>query len=123
MGHVSLGWAQELRPGLCTAARYDFNMFSLNSDLAMGVEWQLDQNSIIKARWSDSQGLRCLLDARLNNMVFSMGLAFNKDTDKPSDPAGGAKSLSQLSAGGGSSGAGGVTRLIRSFGLQFQWFL
>ncbi|KAI8322560.1 hypothetical protein GQ54DRAFT_259727 [Martensiomyces pterosporus] len=121
MGHLSLAWAQELRPRLCAAARYDFNMFSLNSDLAIGMEWQLDQNSVVKARWSGSQGLRCLVDARLNNMVFSMGLAFNKDASMQQDRIGGAKPSSQPPPNSGAGG--GVTRLIKSFGLQFQWFL
>ncbi|KAJ1941102.1 Mitochondrial distribution and morphology protein 10 [Linderina macrospora] len=103
MGHVSVAWAQALRPRLCCAARYEFNLFSITSDLAMGVEWQLDDNSIVKARWSDSQGLKCLVDARMNNMVFSMGLTFNKDYK--------------------AERAADVARLIKSFGLQFQWFI
>ncbi|KAJ2494868.1 hypothetical protein GGI11_008662, partial [Coemansia sp. RSA 2049] len=75
MGHMSLAWAQQMRPRLCAAARYNFNAFSLSSDLAAGLEWQLDDSSIVKARWNDSQGLLLLLDAHLSNMVFSMGIA------------------------------------------------
>ncbi|KAJ1857798.1 Mitochondrial distribution and morphology protein 10 [Coemansia sp. RSA 1822] len=104
MGHVSLALTRELRSRMCAAARYDFNAFSLSSELAVGVEWQLDQNSIVKARWSDSQGLRCLVDTRLNNMVFSMGLDLHGD-------------LAPTPA------TTGIKRFVRSFGLQFQWFL
>ncbi|KAJ2354546.1 Mitochondrial distribution and morphology protein 10 [Coemansia sp. RSA 2618] len=103
MGHMSLAWTRELRPQMCAAARYEFNAFSLSSELAAGVEWQLDQSSIVKARWSDSQGLRCLVDTRLNNMVFSMGL--------------------DLTGGGATPAPAGIKRFVRSFGLQFQWFL
>ncbi|KAJ1864862.1 Mitochondrial distribution and morphology protein 10 [Coemansia sp. RSA 2703] len=115
MGHLSLAWMQQLRPQFCAAARYDFNVYSLNSELAMGVEWQLDHNSIIKAGWSGSQGLRCLIDTRFSNMIFSLGLAFNSDS-------------SSIRLGPGSSAmpstsSSGMKRLVRSFGLQFQWFL
>ncbi|KAJ1812860.1 Mitochondrial distribution and morphology protein 10, partial [Coemansia sp. RSA 2598] len=75
MGHLSLAWSQQLRPRFCASARYDFNVFSLNSELAAGVEWQLDQNSIVKVGWSGPQGLRCLVDTRVKNMIFTMGLA------------------------------------------------
>ncbi|KAJ2649442.1 Mitochondrial distribution and morphology protein 10 [Coemansia sp. RSA 1250] len=107
MGHLSLAWTQQLRPQMYAATRYDFNAFSLSSELAVGVEWQLDQNSLVKARWSDSQGLRCLVDTRLNNMVFSMGL----------DIAGG------TSSGTAQPSEAGIRRFVRSLGLQFQWFL
>ncbi|KAJ1724044.1 Mitochondrial distribution and morphology protein 10 [Coemansia erecta] len=115
MGHLSLAWMQQLRPQFCAAARYDFNVFSLNSELAMGVEWQLDQNSIIKAGWSGSQGLRCLVDTRFSNMIFSLGLAFNGDSNTIRLGSG----PSDVSA----TSSGGMKRLVRSFGLQFQWFL
>ncbi|KAJ2400088.1 Mitochondrial distribution and morphology protein 10, partial [Coemansia sp. RSA 2530] len=108
MGHLSLAWTQQVRPSLCTAARYDFNVFSLNSELAAGVEWQLDRNSMVKARWSGSQGLRFLADTRVGNMVFSVGLAFNGGmlgtAKPPTSPA-------------------GIRQLVQSFGLQLQWFL
>ncbi|KAJ2701170.1 Mitochondrial distribution and morphology protein 10 [Coemansia sp. IMI 209128] len=108
MGHLSLAWTQQVRPSLCTAARYDFNVFSLNSELAAGVEWQLDRNSMVKARWSGSQGLRFLADTRVGNMVFSVGLAFNGGmlgtAKPPASPA-------------------GIRQLVQSFGLQLQWFL
>ncbi|KAJ2897789.1 Mitochondrial distribution and morphology protein 10 [Coemansia aciculifera] len=114
MGHLSLAWTQQLRPSICTAARYDFNVFSLNSELAAGVEWQLDRNSMVKARWSGSQGLRFLADTRVGNMVFSVGLALNSEgLGAASSPA------SSLS----SSSSAGIKRLVQSFGLQLQWFL
>ncbi|KAJ2742600.1 Mitochondrial distribution and morphology protein 10 [Coemansia sp. BCRC 34301] len=109
MGHLSLAWTQQLRPNLCTAARYDFNVFSLNSELAAGAEWQLDRNSMVKVRWSGSQGLRFLTDTRIGNMVFSVGLALN------SESLGAAHSPASSSAG--------IKRLVQSFGLQLQWFL
>ncbi|KAJ2377285.1 Mitochondrial distribution and morphology protein 10 [Coemansia sp. RSA 2611] len=108
MGHVSLAWTQQLRTHACAAARYDFNAFSLSSELAVGVEWQMDENSILKARWSDSQGLRCLVDTRLNNMVFSMGLDLGAGAGTGADAA---------------AAPAGIKRFVRSFGLQFQWFL
>ncbi|KAJ1899244.1 Mitochondrial distribution and morphology protein 10 [Kickxella alabastrina] len=119
MGHLSLAWTQQLRPQFCAAARYDFNMFSLDSELAMGMEWQLDQNSIVKTGWSRSQGLRFLVDTRLNNMIFSMGLAFNSDGPGRLGLGSGAGSASEPPA----SSSSGMRRLVRSFGLQFQWFL
>ncbi|KAJ1728571.1 Mitochondrial distribution and morphology protein 10 [Coemansia biformis] len=107
MGHVSLAWTQQLRERVCAAARYDFNAFSLSSELAVGAEWQLDPNSLAKVRWSNSQGLRCLLDTRLSSMVLSVGLELR----------GGA------GAGASPATQSGIGRLVRSFGLQFQWFL
>ncbi|PIA17498.1 hypothetical protein COEREDRAFT_7454 [Coemansia reversa NRRL 1564] len=108
MGHTSLTWTRQLQPRICAAARYDFNAFSLSSELAVGVEWQLDQSSIAKVRWSDSQGLRCLVDTRFSNMVFSMGLDLCPNTI-------GADSVAEVPSG--------MKRIVRSFGLQLQWFL
>ncbi|KAJ2082179.1 Mitochondrial distribution and morphology protein 10 [Coemansia sp. RSA 988] len=108
MGHTSLTWTRQLQPRVCAAARYDFNAFSLSSELAVGVEWQLDHSSIAKMRWSDSQGLRCLVDTRFSNMVFSMGLDLRPKTI-------GTESVAEASLG--------IKRLVRSFGLQLQWFL
>ncbi|KAJ2248953.1 Mitochondrial distribution and morphology protein 10 [Coemansia sp. RSA 455] len=108
MGHLSLAWTQQLRPSLCTAARYDFNVFSLNSELAAGVEWQLDRNSMVKARWSGSQGLRFLADTRVGNMVFSVGLAFNSEG---------------LGSVNSPTSSTGMRQLVQSFGLQLQWFV
>ncbi|KAJ2485061.1 Mitochondrial distribution and morphology protein 10 [Coemansia sp. RSA 2320] len=114
MGHVSLAWTQQMRPSVCAAARYDFNVFSLSSELAVGAEWQLDRNSMVKARWSDSQGLRVLADTRIGSMVFSMGLAINSEGFGSPGLGGSANSPSS---------SVGVKRLVRSFGLQLQWFL
>ncbi|KAJ2864057.1 Mitochondrial distribution and morphology protein 10 [Coemansia aciculifera] len=108
MGHLSLAWTQQLRPSLCTAARYDFNVFSLNSELAAGVEWQLDRNSMVKARWSGTQGLRFLADTRVGNMVFSVGLAFNSERLGSVNPP---------------TSSTGMRQLVQSFGLQLQWFV
>ncbi|KAI9503567.1 Mitochondrial distribution and morphology protein 10 [Coemansia spiralis] len=126
MGHTSLAWTQQLQPRMCAAARYNFNAFSLSSELAMGLEWQLDDSSIFKVRWSDTQGLRLLLDARLSNMVFSMGMTLG---------GAGLGYLSADSTGTGSNATTalgiakaplssvGIRGLVHSFGLQFQWFL
>ncbi|KAJ1668556.1 Mitochondrial distribution and morphology protein 10 [Coemansia sp. RSA 1813] len=113
MGHLSLAWAQQLRPRLCAASRYNFNVFSLSSDLAMGLEWQLDDSSIVKARWSDSQGLQLLLDAHLSNMVFSMGVVVG----------GIGAGATAMGTGKAPLSSSGIRRAVRSFGLQFQWFL
>ncbi|KAJ2697534.1 Mitochondrial distribution and morphology protein 10 [Coemansia sp. IMI 203386] len=119
MGHLSLAWSQQLRPQFCASARYDFNMFSLNSELAAGVEWQMDQNSIVKIGWSGPQGLRFLVDTRLKNMVFTMGLAFNSGNSSSIGSGTGANTSNTRSV----SPAVGAKQLVKSFGLQFQWFL
>ncbi|KAJ2518168.1 Mitochondrial distribution and morphology protein 10 [Coemansia sp. RSA 1939] len=130
MGHMSLAWAQQMRPRLCAAARYNFNAFSLSSDLAAGLEWQLDDSSIVKARWNDSQGLLLLLDAHLSNMVFSMGIALGGADAAHPLAASNSSSNSNTAAGATAMGIGkaplsptGIRRFVRSFGLQFQWFL
>ncbi|KAJ2725844.1 Mitochondrial distribution and morphology protein 10 [Coemansia sp. Benny D115] len=117
MGHLSTAWTQQLRPRFCASARYDFNAFSLHSELAVGAEWALDRSSIVKAAWSGSQGLRLLMDTRMKNMVFSMGLSFGNDSSGRLGVAGGSPETSSLAA------PSGMQRLVRSFGLQFQWFL
>lgn len=119
MGHLTLAWAQQMRPQMCAAVKYDFNVFSLVSDLAVGLEWQLDRNSMVKTRWSGSQGLRFLVDTRVNNMVFSMGVAVNgNSTIVGEDP-----SVRATASGKDVLLTGGARHFIRSFGLQLQWFL
>lgn len=39
MGHLSFSYTSTVAPGADVSARYDFNAYSYESDLAVGVEW------------------------------------------------------------------------------------
>ncbi|KAJ1669512.1 hypothetical protein EV182_008726, partial [Spiromyces aspiralis] len=78
MGHVNLAYVQDLCPDLTTAVRYRFNYYSLHSSIDFGTEWRSNGNGILKASLGTDNGFQLMLDTRVRNMIFTMGLSINK---------------------------------------------
>ncbi|CAB4478194.1 hypothetical protein RhiirA5_274021 [Rhizophagus irregularis] len=119
MGHMSAAFAAQVSDDLALCPRFDFNMYSYESDLIIGAEWwqreksdiecenqsnddtvnkmvlQGEVNGIVKATVGTSRGVTLLWEGRYGKTLFSLGLI--------------ADLTSKISP-------------IRSIGLQFQYF-
>nr|CAG8543802.1 9895_t:CDS:2 [Entrophospora candida] len=114
MGHMSAAYVTQVSDVLTLCPRFDFNMYSYESDLMIGGEWwqgkkadernnlsneiskQLsDINGVVKATIGTSKNAKLLWEGRYGNILFSLGVI--------------ADLSSRLSP-------------IKSVGLQFQYF-
>ncbi|RIA84071.1 hypothetical protein C1645_784956 [Glomus cerebriforme] len=118
MGHMSAAFAAQVSDDLALCPRFDFNMYSYESDLIIGAEWwqrerneiegqssddaanknissQGEVNGIVKATVGTSRGVTLLWEGKYGKTLFSLGLI--------------ADLTSRISP-------------IRSIGLQFQYF-
>ncbi|GBB90768.1 hypothetical protein RclHR1_17830001 [Rhizophagus clarus] len=120
MGHMSAAFAAQVSNDLALCPRFNFNMYSYESDLIIGAEWwqreksdiecenqsnddtvnkitflQGEVNGIVKATVGTSRGVTLLWEGRYGRTLFSLGLI--------------ADLTSRISP-------------IRSVGLQFQYF-
>lgn len=75
MGHVSMAYVSTVKNGMDFACRYDLNLYSVESDLSIGVEYAPpNREQVLKARWSLGEGLAFLLEGKWNRAIFSLGL-------------------------------------------------
>ncbi|CAG8446852.1 11973_t:CDS:2 [Funneliformis caledonium] len=115
MGHMSAAFAAQVSDDLALCPRFEFNMYSYESDLMIGAEWwqreheresesnddtvnkssQGEVTGIVKATVGTSRGITLLWEGKYGKMLFSLGLV--------------ADLTSRISP-------------IRSVGLQFQYF-
>ncbi|KAF7433267.1 Mitochondrial distribution and morphology protein 10 [Pleurotus ostreatus] len=100
-GHMSGAYAARVSRDLSLASRFDFNMYSYESEWTMGAEWWLrrapstevdegtepipslvsdptnttnDVIGVVKARASTSQNVSLMWEGRLRNMLVSLGV-------------------------------------------------
>ncbi|KAJ3086146.1 Mitochondrial distribution and morphology protein 10 [Quaeritorhiza haematococci] len=75
MGHITSSYTTTVRPNMDLSTRYDFNTYSYESDLAVGMEYAPQgKDQLMKARVSLSQGLALKLESRYKRALFSIGL-------------------------------------------------
>ncbi|KAI9015554.1 hypothetical protein DFJ74DRAFT_635594 [Hyaloraphidium curvatum] len=76
MGHLSLAYVSTIRRGMDVACRYDLNLYSQESDLALGIEYAPpNSDQMMKARLCLSDGLSLLYEGRWRGAVVSLGLS------------------------------------------------
>jgi distribution and morphology protein 10 len=104
LGHLSLshtcflGVPSGQGQGLVVlATRYDFNVFSYESDLSAGIEYRSPTDGAFKLRYGVRRGLALLLDGTYRSAQFSFGVRLDP-TDTP-------------------------TRLVRTVGLSIHYAL
>jgi len=120
MGHISGAYTARVSRDLSLSSRFDFNVYSYESEWTMGAEWWLrpsrskpasdgtldgplsesptspyDVTGVVKARASTSNDIALLWEGRLKNVLIGLGVASN------------------LSSG---------TKPIKSFGLELSYF-
>ncbi|RKP23795.1 hypothetical protein SYNPS1DRAFT_24125 [Syncephalis pseudoplumigaleata] len=74
MGHTSTAYTAAVNPLLTCSTRFDFNLYSYESDLCIGAEWRNGGEGVVKGRLGFRQGLALLFDGRYRNALFSFGL-------------------------------------------------
>lgn len=113
MGHMSAAFAAQVSEDLALCPRYEFNIYSYESDLTIGAEWwqresiddvnavsnespelKGDVQGVIKTTISTGKGITLLWEGRYRKTLFGIGLMANLKSGSP----------------------------IQSFGLQFQYF-
>lgn len=56
------------------STRYDFNVYSYESDLSVGFDWFPGIERLVKMRFGLKRGLQIMLDGRYRNAWFSFGI-------------------------------------------------
>ncbi|RKP34578.1 hypothetical protein BJ085DRAFT_21380 [Dimargaris cristalligena] len=82
MGHLSTAYTMSITPRCIMSSRFDFNFYSLFSDLAAGIEWQSSEESLIKASVNTSQGVVLGFDCRYRKILLSVGATLSHDSFK-----------------------------------------
>ncbi|KAJ3217139.1 Mitochondrial distribution and morphology protein 10 [Clydaea vesicula] len=75
MGHFSSAFTTSLKKNLIMSTKYDFNAYSYESDLGIGLEFGTeDKKQLLKARCSLNEGLALKLEGVYKRCLFSVGL-------------------------------------------------
>ncbi|KAI0068901.1 mitochondrial distribution and morphology protein 10 [Artomyces pyxidatus] len=105
MGHISGAYAAQVSQDLSLCSRFDFNVYSYESEWTMGAEWWLrrskskpdgasdamsvdpsytevpsspyDVTGVVKARASTSNDVALMWEGRLRNILIGLGVASN----------------------------------------------
>ncbi|KAJ1975361.1 Mitochondrial distribution and morphology protein 10 [Dimargaris verticillata] len=84
MGHLATAYtatvydntllnSPEVGESVIMSTRFNFNFYSLYSDLALGMEWRNSHNSLIRASISTSNGVSIGFDCRYRKVLLSVG--------------------------------------------------
>ncbi|KAF5387775.1 hypothetical protein D9615_000210 [Tricholomella constricta] len=101
LGHISGAYSAQVSRDLCLSSRFDFNVYSYESEWTMGAEWWLrrspsmdsedfpatppklsvpnlesrdDVHGVVKARASTNNDISLMWEGRLRNMLISLGV-------------------------------------------------
>ncbi|ORY38354.1 hypothetical protein BCR33DRAFT_769175 [Rhizoclosmatium globosum] len=79
MGYMNTTYTSTIRPNWVMSTSYDFNTYSYNSDLAVGVAYSpLEaENRLLKCRFSMTKGLALLLEGQFKRAIVGLGVTTN----------------------------------------------
>lgn len=107
VGHMSTSYVAKVSDGLVMCSRFDFSIYSYESDLALGFEYRTKKKQptiettvendvvtltadrteklegLIKARWGIAKGLALMWEGRFKNTIFSLGLTADLRNTSP----------------------------------------
>ncbi|CEP17853.1 hypothetical protein [Parasitella parasitica] len=107
VGHMSTSYVAKVSDQLVMCSRFDFSIYSYESDLAVGFEYRTKNQmptietevddgvvtltadrtqkleGLIKARWGFTKGLALMWEGRLKNTLFSLGLTADLRSTNP----------------------------------------
>ncbi|KAG1449103.1 hypothetical protein G6F56_008748 [Rhizopus delemar] len=103
VGHMSTSYVAQVSNELALCSRYDFSIYSYESDLAFGFEYRTKKKpmevdhgvvtlttdrtekleGLIKARWGFAKGLAIMWEGRFKNTLFSLGLTADLKSTSP----------------------------------------
>jgi distribution and morphology protein 10 len=86
VGHMSASYVVQASPELVLCSRYDFSIYSYESDLAFGLEYNATKKQneakqdveklegLIKASWGFNKGLSLMWEGKWRNALVTLGL-------------------------------------------------
>ncbi|GAA5811735.1 hypothetical protein MFLAVUS_005177 [Mucor flavus] len=105
VGHMSTSYVAKVTEELVMCSRFDFSIYSYESDLAVGFEYRTKNKKIdtqvedhvitltadhtekleglIKARWGMAKGLALMWEGKFKNTLFSLGLTADLRSTSP----------------------------------------
>ncbi|KAI8646230.1 hypothetical protein BD408DRAFT_410415 [Parasitella parasitica] len=107
VGHMSTSYVAKVSDQLVMCSRFDFSIYSYESDLAVGFEYRTKNQKptietevddgivtltadrteklegLIKARWGFAKGLALMWEGRFKNTLFSLGLTADLRSTSP----------------------------------------
>ncbi|KAG1140841.1 hypothetical protein G6F37_008757 [Rhizopus arrhizus] len=103
VGHMSTSYVAKVSEELALCSRYDFSIYSYESDLAFGFEYRTKKptmevengvvtltadrteklEGLIKARWGFAKGLALMWEGRFKKTLFSIGLTADLKSTSP----------------------------------------
>jgi len=107
MGHISSAYTARVSRNLSLSTRFDFNVYSYDSEWALGAEWWLRRNptaiaeepttvvpsapiekandihGVVKARASTNNDVSLMWEGRLRNTLISLGFISDFSRSKP----------------------------------------
>jgi distribution and morphology protein 10 len=107
VGHMSTSYVAKVSDQLVMCSRFDFSIYSYESDLALGFEYRTKNKNptietevdhgvvtltadrteklegLIKAKWGFAKGLALMWEGRFKNTLFSLGLTADLRSTSP----------------------------------------
>ncbi|KAI9346540.1 hypothetical protein BDR26DRAFT_855733 [Obelidium mucronatum] len=79
MGYMNTTYTSTIRQNWVLSTSYDFNTYSYNSDLAVGIAYSpIDaENRLLKCRFSMTRGLALLLEGQFKRAIIGLGVSTN----------------------------------------------
>ncbi|KAJ1970908.1 Mitochondrial distribution and morphology protein 10 [Dimargaris xerosporica] len=120
----------ETSESVIMSTRFNFNFYSLYSDLALGMEWRNSHNSLIRASISTSNGVSIGFDCRYRKVLLSVGanVGFSQPPARASNGGSGSSGDAAGALGMGSTSALPLGSPVvpgspfRSIGINLQFF-
>ncbi|KAG4098249.1 hypothetical protein H8356DRAFT_1672297 [Neocallimastix lanati (nom. inval.)] len=76
MGFISSTYTSSVAKGMYMSTRYNFNIYSYNSDLAFGIEYKPQKkNQLVKAKISLKDGIAFLYEGRYQRARYNIGFS------------------------------------------------
>ncbi|KAL2914056.1 Mitochondrial distribution and morphology protein 10 [Polyrhizophydium stewartii] len=76
MGHVGAAYATTVAKDMEMATRYDFNVYSFDADVGVGIEYApAGQDQVLKGKLSLAEGLSLRFDGRIRGALYSLGMS------------------------------------------------
>ncbi|ORY06304.1 hypothetical protein K493DRAFT_252024 [Basidiobolus meristosporus CBS 931.73] len=83
MGHLTGGYTQAVSEDLTLCSRYDFNVYSYESDLAVGAEWRVKGEGVMKTKFSVKDGFALMFDGQYRKVHFTFGVTADIRSQSP----------------------------------------
>ncbi|KAI8841320.1 hypothetical protein BC829DRAFT_402626, partial [Chytridium lagenaria] len=74
MGHVGSSYTTNVSPHTTMSTSYQFNVYSYDSDVAVGIEYSPSEGHLLKGKFSLKDGIGVKVEGQYRRIVYSLGL-------------------------------------------------